>query len=156
MLQRTGNFAWVFWVAVLMNVFTNLMTAGFYYFTKIANKKFTAIPDPATGEKLSEKNKKFEFRKVLEMPWTFWAVLLYSLVQTSASVVFSQNATELAEHRFQTDAATAVWYSALAQYAGKPHNLCIISGNLLQPGFFVTPFLGVFIDVFGNRISARE
>lgn len=102
-----------------MNLATNVMTVGFYFFTKIANKKFSGIPDPATGEKMTEKNKKFELRKVLEMPWTFWTVLLFSLVQTSASVVFAQNATELAEQRFDTDVTTAVWYSALAQYAGK-------------------------------------
>jgi hypothetical protein len=117
--KRTGNFAWVFWVAVFMNIFTNVMTVVFYWFTKVANRKFHGINDPATGEKLSEKSKKFEIRKVLKLPWSFWAVMAFSLFETSTAIVFLQNATELAEQRFGTDSIAAGWYSSVLQYAGK-------------------------------------
>ncbi|KAJ3463707.1 hypothetical protein MRS44_008493 [Fusarium solani] len=135
--KRTGNFAWVFWVAVFMNIFTNVMTVVFYWFTKVANRKFHGINDPATGEKLSEKSKKFEIRKVLKLPWSFWAVMAFSLFETSTAIVFLQNATELAEQRFGTDSIAAGWYSSVLQYAG----------------FFVVPLLGIFIDLYGHRIS---
>ncbi|KAJ4301344.1 hypothetical protein N0V90_003436 [Kalmusia sp. IMI 367209] len=135
--KRTGDFAWVFWVAVFMNLFTNVMTGVFYWFTKVANRKFHGVTDPATGERLAEKSKKFELRKVLELPWTFWAVMTFSLFETSTAIVFLQNATELAEQRFGTDSIVAGWYSATLQYAG----------------FFVVPLLGVFLDLFGQRIS---
>lgn len=85
--------------------------------------RFASPADAATGEQLSEKTKKLEYRKVLELPWTFWAILLFSMVQTSCSNVYSQNATELAEHRFNTDAIAAGWYAALSQYAGKSQRL---------------------------------
>ncbi|KAM0324119.1 hypothetical protein ACHAQA_008311 [Verticillium albo-atrum] len=135
--KRTGDFAWVFWVAVFMNLFTNVMTVVFYWFMKVANKKFHGVQDPATGEKLVEKKKRFEFRKVLELPWAFWSVMAFSLFETSTAIVFLQNATELAEQRFGTDSITAGWYSATLQYAG----------------FFVVPLLGIFIDLVGQRIS---
>ncbi|KAF4845308.1 Major facilitator superfamily domain-containing protein 1 [Colletotrichum siamense] len=135
--KRTGNFAWVFWVAVFMNLFTNVVTVFFYWFTKVAHKKFQGVRDPATGEQLTEKSKKFQLRKVLELPWSFWAVMAFSLFETSTAIVFLQNATELAEQRFGTSSITAGWYSATLQYAG----------------FFVVPLLGVFLDVFGQRIS---
>jgi MFS family permease len=134
--KRTGDFAWVFWVAVFMNLLTNAMTGVFYWFTKVANRKFHGINDPATGEKLEEKSKKLEFRKVLQLPWSFWAVMGFSLFETSTAIVFLQNATELAEQRFGTDSIQAGWYSAVLQYAG----------------FFVVPLLGVFLDIFGQRI----
>ncbi|KAH7126625.1 major facilitator superfamily domain-containing protein [Dendryphion nanum] len=134
--KKTGDFAWVFWVAVFMNLFTNVMTVVFYWFTKVANRKFHGITDPATGENLTEKSKKFEFRKVMELPWTFWSILAFSLFETSTAIVFLQNATELAEQRFGTDSIVAGWYSATLQYAG----------------FFVVPLLGVFLDLFGQRV----
>lgn len=105
-----------------MNLFTNVMTVVFYFFTRYCNKKFKATPDPATGEELTEKNKKFELKKVIELPWVFWGVLLFSLFETSTAIVFQQNATELAELRFKTDSITAGWYTSLTQYAGMSSN----------------------------------
>ncbi|KAI9168010.1 Major facilitator superfamily domain-containing protein [Paramyrothecium foliicola] len=135
--KNTGNFAWVFWVAVFMNLFTNVMTGVFYWFTKLANRKFHGINDPATGEKLSEKTKKLEFKKVLQLPWAFWGVMAFSLFETSTAIVFLQNATELAEQRFGKSSIQAGWYSAVLQYGG----------------FFIVPLLGVFLDLYGQRIT---
>ncbi|KAL4751560.1 hypothetical protein BDW72DRAFT_173243 [Aspergillus terricola var. indicus] len=135
--KNTGNFAWVFWTSVFMNLFTNAATAVFYFFTRYCNKHYTGRQDSATKEVLTEKNKKFEFQKIFQLPWMFWVIMAFSLFQTSTALVFSQNATELAEKRFDVDSITAGWYSSLSQYAG----------------FFLVPCLGVFIDVLGNRAS---
>jgi hypothetical protein len=101
-----------------MNFFTNCMTIIFYFFTRYCKGKFKGTPDPATGEKLTEKNKKFELGKVLEFPWVFWGVMCFSLFETSMAIVFQQNATELAQLRFGTDAVMAGWYTSVLQYAG--------------------------------------
>jgi hypothetical protein len=123
-----------------MNLFTNAITVFFYYFTKYASKRFSGITDPSTGEALTERNKKFEIRKVIELPWVFWAIVVWSAMETSTAYVFTLNATELAEQRFNTDSITAGWYTAVVQYAG----------------FFLVPLIGIFIDLFGNRISLSE
>ncbi|KAF4311799.1 putative major facilitator superfamily transporter protein [Botryosphaeria dothidea] len=94
--KNTGDFAWTFWVAVFINIFTNIMTVVFSRFNRVA-----------TAEGLG------------------------------AALVFLQNATELAEQRFGTDSVSAGWYSALSQYSG----------------FFLVPLIGIFIDLFGNRIT---
>ncbi|KAJ5473033.1 hypothetical protein N7530_007034 [Penicillium desertorum] len=135
--KETGNFAWVFWTAVFMNLFTNAASAAFWFFNIYCNRHYKGRRDEATKEQLTEKNKKFEFKKMFELPWMFWAVMAFSIFQTSAASVFSQNATELAEKRFNVDSIKAGWYSSLSQYAG----------------FFLVPCLGVFIDVLGNRAS---
>ncbi|PMD52312.1 major facilitator superfamily transporter [Hyaloscypha bicolor E] len=135
--KKTGDFSWVFWTAVFMNLFTNFMTVIFYFFTRYCKRTFKSTPDPATGEELTEKNKKFELGKVLELPWVFWGVMGFSLFETSTAIVFQQNATELAQLRFGTDAVTAGWYTSVLQYAG----------------FFVVPCVGIFIDLLGNRIT---
>lgn len=135
--ENLGDFAWVYWMAVFMNLFTNVATYVFYLFNKWSEKRYGNHTDPATGERLTEKNKKFEIKKMLELPWPFWLVCLFSLFQTSTAIVFSQNATELAQQRFNVSAVTAGWYSAMSQYLG----------------FFLVPVLGVFIDILGHRLS---
>ncbi|KAL7925993.1 major facilitator superfamily domain-containing protein [Trichoderma austrokoningii] len=133
--KRTGNFSWVYWCAVFINLFTNAVTAVFYVFTNYCEKRYAGTNDPATGERLTEKNKKFEFAKMLRLPWPFWLVALFSLFQTSVASVFSSNATEFAQKRFNISAVTAGWYSAMSQYLG----------------FFLVPILGIFIDILGQR-----
>ncbi|KAI8941144.1 hypothetical protein NX059_002381 [Plenodomus lindquistii] len=135
--KGTGDFMWVYWTAVFMNLFTNVVTVGYWYFTRWCSKKYTGTYDPATGEKLTESNKKFEIKKVLELPWTFWSIVAFSLFQTSTAAIFNQNSTELAEQRFNMDSVQAGWYSSMAQYLG----------------FFLVPLIGVFIDLLGNRIT---
>ncbi|RMZ74176.1 mfs transporter [Pyrenophora seminiperda CCB06] len=135
--KKTGDFSWVYWTAVFMNLFTNVLTLIFWFFTNWCQRLYGGMQDPATGEKLTEKNKKFEFGKMLRLPWTFWGIVAFSLFQTSTAVVYSQNATEMAEQRFDIDAITAGWYSAMSQYFG----------------FFLVPLIGVFVDLLGNRLT---
>jgi hypothetical protein len=123
-----------------MNLFTNASTVFFWLFSRYCNKHYIGRRDTATNEHLTEKNKRFEFQKAFQLPWTFWIVMCFSLFQTSAAVVFSQNSTELAEKRFNVDAIKAGWYSALSQYAG----------------FFLVPCLGIFIDLLGNRATVSK
>jgi hypothetical protein len=142
-----------------MNLFTNLMTMVFYLFTRYCKRHFKAAPDPATGEELKEKNKKVELKTVLELPWVFWLVILFSLFETSTAVVFQQNATELAELRFRTDAVTAGWYTSVLQYAGGLSIELLEAGyvrSLTLKGFFVVLCIGIFIDLYGNRISTSK
>lgn len=121
--KKTGNFAWVFWTSVFMNLFTNAATVIFWFFNRYCNVHYRGRQDTATKEVLTEKNKKFELQKMFQLPWMFWTVMAFSLFQTSTASVFSQNATELAERRFNVDSITAGWYSSLSQYAGMmvPH-----------------------------------
>jgi MFS family permease len=128
----------VYWVAVFVNLATNVVTFIFYKFRKYTDKHYAeGLHDPATGETLRENSKKFEIKKILQLPWPFWSILAFSLFETSTAIVFSANATELAEKRFNIDAVKAGWYTALSQYIG----------------FFLVPLLGVFIDLLGHRLS---
>lgn len=136
-----------------MNLFTNAATVIFWFFNRYCNTHYRGRQDRATKEVLTEKNKKFELQKMFQLPWMFWAVMAFSLFQTSTALVFSQNATELGEKHFNVDSITAGWYSSLSQYAGMEVHLSFIVPPLTLAGFFLVPCLGVFIDVLGNRAS---
>ncbi|UPL00237.1 hypothetical protein LCI18_011171 [Fusarium solani-melongenae] len=135
--KNLGDFSWAYWMAVFMNLFTNVATLFFWWFTRWCEKRYAGTRDPATGEKLTENNKKFEIGKMLRLPWTFWLVCLFSLFQTSTANIFSSNGTELAEQRFKISAVKAGWYSAMSQYLG----------------FFFVPLVGIFIDLLGQRLT---
>ncbi|KAF5662610.1 hypothetical protein FCIRC_11428 [Fusarium circinatum] len=135
--DNLGNFSWAYWMAVFMNLFTNVATLFFWWFTKWCEKRYSGTRDPATGEKLTENNKKFEIGKMLTLPWSFWLVCLFSLFQTSTANVFSTNSTELAEQRFKISAVKAGWYSSMSQYLG----------------FFFVPLVGIFVDMLGQRLT---
>ncbi|KAH7140284.1 major facilitator superfamily domain-containing protein [Dactylonectria estremocensis] len=132
-----GDFSWAYWMAVFMNLFTNVATVFFWWFTRWCEKRYAGTRDPATGEKLTENNKKFEVTKMLRLPWSFWMVCLFSLFQTSTASIFNSNGTELAEQRFDISAVQAGWYSGMSQYLG----------------FFFVPFVGIFIDILGRRLT---
>lgn len=135
--KKSGDFMWVYWAAVFVNLFTNFATLVFYFFQRWTERHYGDCTDPSTGEVLTEKNRKFEFRKMFQLPWAYWGIICFTAFQTSTAIVFSQNATELAEQRFNVDSTTAGWYSAASQYLG----------------FFLVPCLGVFIDYFGSRVT---
>ncbi|KAH9845462.1 mfs transporter [Teratosphaeria destructans] len=134
--KKTGDFSWVYWTAVFMNLFTNVATLVFFYFRQWCDARYSGTTDPATGEKLSERNRKFDLKDLIRLPWTFWGFVAFSAFETSTAIVFSGNATELAEQRFDISDIAAGWYTSMSQYIG----------------FFLVPCLGVFIDVFGNRL----
>ncbi|KAH7250368.1 MFS transporter [Fusarium redolens] len=135
--DNLGDFSWAYWMAVFMNLFTNVATLFFWWFTKWCEKRYAGTRDPATGEKLTENNKRFEIGKMLTLPWSFWLVCLFSLFQTSTANVFSTNSTELAEQRFKISAVKAGWYSSMSQYLG----------------FFFVPLVGIFVDMLGQRLT---
>jgi hypothetical protein len=141
-----------------MNLFGNAATVVFWAFNRYCNNHYRGRQDTATGETLTEKNKKFELRKIFQLPWMFWSVMAFSIFQTSTALVFSQNSTELAEKRFNVSSITAGWYSALAQYAGKEYqSYCAMRAYASQlAGFFLVPFLGIFIDIFGHRVTVSK
>ncbi|KAM3413512.1 hypothetical protein BST61_g11501 [Cercospora zeina] len=56
-VENTGNFCWVYWTAVFMNLLSNAFTVIFWYFQKHCDRKYSdGINDPATGEELKEKD----------------------------------------------------------------------------------------------------
>lgn len=135
--KKTGDFSWVYWTSVFMNIFTNVMTVVFWYFTKYCERRFSGSRDPATGERLTERSKKFEWRKMLLLPWPFWGFIAYTAFQTTVAAVFYQNATEFAEKRFGVSAIAAGWYSSMSQFLG----------------FFLVPIVGLIIDFYGQRLT---
>ncbi|CAJ2503874.1 Uu.00g112680.m01.CDS01 [Anthostomella pinea] len=126
--KRTGNMAWVFWIAVFVNLLTNAGTLVLFFFTKYCDRKYPRPADPLTKRDRPEKRSRFNMGCLLKLSWQYWGVILFSIFETSTVMVFSQNSTELASMQFHVSSTTAGWYSSASQY-------------------------GVFMDLLGNRLS---
>lgn len=107
---------WVFWVASFVNLFGNACTIAFWLLNRHAERNYEDPKDLATQENL--RKNKFELRKLRSLPWMFWSIMAFALFEAATSVTFSQNATELAEMRFQVDPIAAGWYAAVSQNGG--------------------------------------
>ncbi|KAH8432708.1 uncharacterized protein LDX57_010335 [Aspergillus melleus] len=115
-IAQNCGFEWSFWINVFINVFANVATLLFWFLERYCDRHYNLPSDLANGESLRSSKKAFRFYKVFQLPWMFWSILAFSLFESTTTVVFSQNATELAEMRFHVSAVTAGWYSAVAQY----------------------------------------
>ncbi|KAH7053148.1 major facilitator superfamily domain-containing protein [Macrophomina phaseolina] len=135
--EAAGDLAWSFWVAVFADLAVFLLAIGSLFFVRACRKKHAAVADPATGERLLERTGRFEPRRLVELPWTFWCVVGYHVFQTTTLLTFAMNLTELVEDRFSVPPRTAGWVSGV-----------VIGGN-----FMLIPAFGALIDRLGQRLS---
>jgi nitrate/nitrite transporter NarK len=138
--KRNGNFSWVFWTAVFINIYTNLATLISWHFRRYVESKYEAMQGTATGEVLLEKSKSSPLeviRRFMELPWTYWSILLFTLFETPVAVVFANNLAELVEQRFHVSSVKAGLYSSFTSHLD----------------FVIPPLNGIFIDFFGQPLS---
>lgn len=58
-------------MAVVMNIVTNVITLVFWLFTRYCERRYSGTHDPATGEKLTEKNDHFSVDKMFRVRLNF-------------------------------------------------------------------------------------
>ncbi|KAF4303508.1 putative mfs transporter protein [Botryosphaeria dothidea] len=135
--EGAGDLAWAFWVATLADFCVLLLGVASLFFVRACRRKYSVLADPSTGERLVERTGRFEPRRIAELPWTFWCIVVYHVFQTTTLLTFAQNLTEITEKRFDVSSKTAGWVSGV-----------VIGGN-----FPLIPLVGGFIDKAGHRLS---
>lgn len=135
--EDAGDLAWAFWVATLADFCVLLLGVASLFFVRACRRKYSVLADPSTGERLVERTGRFEPRRIAELPWTFWCIVVYHVFQTTTLLTFAQNLTEITEKRFDVSSKTAGWVSGV-----------VIGGN-----FPLIPLVGGFIDKAGHRLS---
>ncbi|EOD43208.1 putative mfs transporter protein [Neofusicoccum parvum UCRNP2] len=135
--EGAGDIAWTFWVAMFADMFVFMVAILVLFFVRSCRKKYSVFQDPSTGEQLLERTNRFEAKRITELPWPFWCIVVYHVFETTNHLTFTQNATELAEKRFHVSSKTAGW----------------ISGVVMGGNFFLLPLFGYFMDVVGHRLS---
>ncbi|KAF2086045.1 MFS general substrate transporter, partial [Saccharata proteae CBS 121410] len=143
-----GGVESVFWVAVGGGVVANAGTVALWWGGRWWRRKHgeggkggqggEGVAGSEQSERdMEERTSKFDVRTLLELPWHFWCIVLFAILDTATVLVFSQNATELAQDRWGVSSVAAGWWAAASKDAG----------------FVFTPLLGWFLDRYGNRLT---
>ncbi|CAG8456318.1 14922_t:CDS:2 [Funneliformis mosseae] len=128
--KLTGSYKWAFWFAAFLCIFSMLTNLAYVLLMKILNEKIK------TQELLKLKQKKrFDPKKLLIFPAIYWIIVSLEFVLGSVWTSFLTINTELVKIRWNHTDEIAAYNSNISQ---------------LFP-IFISPFLGYFLDRFGNR-----
>ncbi|CAI2167413.1 17625_t:CDS:2 [Funneliformis geosporum] len=128
--KSTGSYKWAFWFAASLCIFSLIINLAYVLLMKFLHERVK------TQELLKIKQKKqFNPKKLLIFPAIYWIIVSLEFVLGSVWTSFLTINTELVKIRWNHTDINAAYKSSISQ---------------LFP-IFISPFLGFFLDRFGNR-----
>ncbi|KAL0952412.1 hypothetical protein HGRIS_006686 [Hohenbuehelia grisea] len=136
--QNLGTYAWALWVSSIISLFSSICAIAVYFLDKYLRAKYD-ITDYTTGRRYTGATKAgvFNIRALTQLPITFWIIVAFCVFENAGVQSFVGISTQFSQQRLKKGAVLAGWVSNF---------------YLLLPAC-LTPFLGIFIDVFGNRVT---
>ncbi|KAI9268031.1 major facilitator superfamily domain-containing protein [Phascolomyces articulosus] len=132
--ERTGNWAWAFWLAfvlcgfyIVMNVIYALVVYHLEGTSEVTDQEVSRL----------KKKKSFKYKSIMKFPVFFWNVIVIEFNFASVWSSFQTISTDLVQNRFGTTGVLAGYTASASQ---------------IMP-IVVVPLLGIFIDMFGYRIK---
>ncbi|CAB4436284.1 unnamed protein product [Rhizophagus irregularis] len=128
--ERTGFYGWAFWFSAFLCIVSLIINITYILLMRILHDKLSQ------QEMMKIKQKKhFSPKKVLVFPTIYWIFVLLEILLGSAWTSFLHIHTELIKTRWNSTDEYAAYTSSIAQFLP----------------IFISPFLGYFLDRFGNR-----
>ncbi|KAG1862373.1 MFS general substrate transporter [Suillus tomentosus] len=140
MSQNLGSYSWPLWTGAIIGFFSFLCAVSVFVLDKYLRLSYEVIDhceqsdQPSAG---SVKGGPFNWSIVRQMPLTFWFVVLFATFQNAGMASFITVSTQFAQQRLQKGAVVGGWVSSF---------------YLILP-IGLTPFLGMFIDAYGRRVT---
>ncbi|KAG1847655.1 MFS general substrate transporter [Suillus subalutaceus] len=138
MSQNLGSYSWPLWTGAIMGLFSFLCAICVFVLDKYLRSHYQVVDyckrfDQPSGIKV----RRSHWSAVRQMPFTFWFVVLFATFQTGGVDSFVSVSTQFAQQRLKKGAVVGGWVSSF---------------YLLVP-IGLTPFLGMFIDAYGRRVT---
>ncbi|KAJ8475282.1 hypothetical protein ONZ45_g15660 [Pleurotus djamor] len=136
--QNTGTYAWTLWISSFISFASVLCSIAVFFLDRWLRARYD-ITDYTTGKRHVGATRKgvFNLRALTQLPVTFWIIVLFTIFENAGVQSFVGISTQFAQQRLKKGAVIGGWVSSF---------------YLLLPAC-LTPFLGVFIDVFGHRVT---
>jgi len=133
-----GSYAWALWISSAISLFS-LLCAITVFFLDIHLRRRYSVTDQTNGKRHVGAVKKGAFRlsAIQHLPLTFWLVVFFAVFENAGVQSFVSISTQFAQQRLMKGAVIGGWVSNF---------------YLLLPAC-LTPFIGIYIDVFGQRIG---
>ncbi|KAL5478895.1 hypothetical protein ACEPAI_2172 [Sanghuangporus weigelae] len=133
-----GTYAWALWISSIIAVFSVSCAIAVIFLDKWLCRKYE-VTDQTDGQSLKSHTRRgvFSIKAVRHLPLTFWIVVLFAIFENAGVQSFVSISTQFAQQRLKKGAVIGGWVSSF---------------YLLLPAC-LTPFLGIFIDVYGQRVT---
>ncbi|KAG1775533.1 MFS general substrate transporter [Suillus placidus] len=140
MSKNLGSYSWPLWIGAIIGLFSFLCAICVFILDKYLRSHYEVVDyskrfdQPSTG---SVKVRTFHWSVLRQMPFTLWFVVLFATFQTAGVESFVSVSTQFAQQRLEKGAVVGGWVSSF---------------YLLLP-IGLTPFMGMFIDAYGRRVT---
>ncbi|KAL5520380.1 hypothetical protein ACEPAG_9604 [Sanghuangporus baumii] len=133
-----GTYAWALWISSIIALFSVLCAVAVIFLDKWLCRKYE-VTDQTDGQSLKSHTRRgvFSIKAIRHLPLTFWIVVLFAIFENAGVQSFVSISTQFAQQRLKKGAIIGGWVSSF---------------YLLLPAC-LTPFLGIFIDVYGQRVT---
>ncbi|CAL1698271.1 unnamed protein product [Somion occarium] len=133
-----GSYAWALWISSVIALFSFLCALTVFFLDRYLRARYD-ITDQTSGKRHvgAVKGGAFSLKAIRHLPLTFWLVVLFAVFENAGVQSFVSISTQFAQQRLKKGAVIGGWVSSF---------------YLLLPAC-LTPFLGIYIDVYGQRIG---
>ncbi|GJJ11616.1 hypothetical protein Clacol_005852 [Clathrus columnatus] len=134
--RNLGSYAWSLWISAIVSAFSFLCAITLVVIDKGLSSRYH-ITDQTNGGKHQGKTQSniFSIKALRKLSATFWIIVAFAVFENAGVQSFISISTQFAQQRLKKGAVIGGWVSSF---------------YLLLP-IGLTPFLGVWIDAFGNR-----
>ncbi|KIM61696.1 hypothetical protein SCLCIDRAFT_25657 [Scleroderma citrinum Foug A] len=137
--KESHSYSWTLWISAFISFWSLISSVAVISLDKYLRAHYNVIDESNEvdeGERCM-KTSKPNWRVVWKLPLTFWILTLFAAHQSAGMGAFMSISTQYAQQRLQKSAVTGGWVSSF---------------HLLLP-IFIVPFEGLFVDMFGHRIT---
>ena len=156
--QNLGSYAWALWISSVIALFSFLCAVTVVLLDIYLRRKYT-ITDQTSGRRHvgATKQRAFRLDALKHLPLTFWAVVFFAVFENAGVQSFVSISTWV----FPFRGVYAFGLMCCSQFAQQRLGKGAVIGGWVSSFYLLlpaclTPFIGVYIDVFGQRIGFRE
>ncbi|PCH43143.1 MFS general substrate transporter [Wolfiporia cocos MD-104 SS10] len=133
-----NSYAYALWIGAAIGLFSFLCAVAVVILDRYLRVRYV-ITDHSNGRQHTgtTRGPTFTLQAIRHLPVTFWIVVAFAVFENAGVQAFVSISTQFAQQRLKKGAVIGGWVSSF---------------YLLLPAC-LTPFLGIYIDTFGQRIS---
>ncbi|KAF8573767.1 MFS general substrate transporter [Ramaria rubella] len=133
-----GSYAWSLWISAIISLFSLLCAIGLVLLDKFLRSRYHITDQSDGGRHQGQVQRNvFNLKVMRRLNSTFWIIVAFAIFENAGVQSFVSISTQFAQQRLKKGAVIGGWVSSF---------------YLLLP-IGLTPFLGIWIDIFGHRVS---
>ncbi|KAF8515591.1 MFS general substrate transporter [Gautieria morchelliformis] len=136
--SNLGSYAWSLWISACISLFSFLCAIGLVFLDRFLRSHYHVTDQTdGTHHQGVVQRRVFSLTTIRRLSTTFWVIVAFAVFENAGVQSFVSISTQFAQQRLKKGAVVGGWVSSM---------------YLLLP-IGVTPFLGVWIDFVGHRVS---